>query len=425
MRKVGDFEKFSHCAMIEGMKIIRRKEYLDTLFKLKDVDLIKVVTGVRRAGKSKLLDCFREELAREVAGSRIFKYDFEKPECCYDRSWKEIYDEINGKLVGGRKNYVFLDEVQNVDGFERLLDGLYANKNVDLYVTGSNAYLLSSELSTLLTGRAFNVNVLPFSFREFCETYTDFREKNEMFLEYLKYSALPQAGMLLHADPNLVAPYVREVYNSILENDIKKRHMFGSERAFGNIVEFMLDNVGNMVSPNKIARVLTAEGKAIDSRTVERYLDYLVESYVLYKVERYDIRGRQHLVTQAKYYLSDLGFRNALIGKELGGDMGHLLENVVYLELVRRGGQVWIGKAGEREVDFVMKDKGGWTTYYQVAWSVRNEETLKRELASFDKIRDHSLKILLTMDPEEGSRNGVRQQNVVEFLLGERVEGLA
>ena len=400
-------------------RIIERKEYLKKLWELKDTDLIKVVTGVRRSGKSTLLQLFLEKLQEEVSSKRIQQYNFEERQGLNFEDWKAIYDVIDSKLVKGEKNYVFLDEVQGVKEFERLLDALFVNKDIDLYVTGSNAYLLSSELATLLTGRSFTINILPFSFKEFSETFDSSKSRTELFSDYLKSSSLPQAAELYKINPSLVPSYVKEVFESIFENDIAVRHEFNSEKSFRNVADFMADNVGNMVSPNSIANVLTSENKSIDSRTVENYLRYLVDSYVLYEAKRFDVKGKSILRTRSKFYLSDLGFRNALLGERSGVDVGHLLENVVYLELLRRGQQVWIGKIDEKEVDFVARDWRGDLTYYQVAYSVRNEATLERELAPFDTIKDHFPKILLTTDLEEVTRRGIKQLNVERWLMGE------
>ena len=400
-------------------RLIERKEYLKTLWQLKDIDLIKVVTGVRRSGKSTLLRLFREKLLEEVPATRVQRYDFEERQELNLKSWTEIYDMVAAKLVKGKMNYVFLDEVQGVKEFERLLSALFANKDVDLYITGSNAYLLSSELATLLTGRSFTINILPFSFSEFYETFEEGADKYEVFSEYLKFSSLPQATELYHVNRSLVPNYTREVFETIFENDIAVRHEFGSEQAFRNVADFMADNIGNMVSPNKIANILTQEDKKIDSRTVENYLKYLKDSYVLYEAKRFDVKGKRILRTKSKYYLSDLGFRNMLLGERSGTDLGHLLENVVFLELLRRGQQVWVGKVREKEVDFIARGWGGELTYYQVAYSVRDEDTRKRELAPFDLIRDHYPKVLLTTDFEEMTIRGIKQINVVKWLLGE------
>ena len=401
------------------MKYIERAEYLRTLRELKDKHFIKVITGVRRAGKSTLMQLFREEIIGRVAREQTQSYNFEDPKYNEMADWREIYDLIDSKLIKDKPNYIFLDEVQNVPGFEKLLDGLYINENIDLYVTGSNAYLLSSELATLLTGRAYEINILPFSFKEFAQTYTTHVDNSIKFEHFMRYSAFPQATELMHQDPTLVPNYLRGVYQSILIKDMLPRKQIYAERSFESVINYVMDSIGSSLSPNSIARTLANENKAVDSRTVNTYLKSLCDSFVLYKAERFDIKGKQNLATQEKYYTVDLGFRNLLLGKEVGQDAGHLLENVIYLELRRRGNEIWVGKIGEREVDFVARDNEGYLTYYQVAYTVRDETVLERELAPFDKIPDHNPKVLITLDPEEVSRRGVRQINAINWLLSD------
>ncbi|MCG5106233.1 ATP-binding protein, partial [Candidatus Saccharibacteria bacterium] len=380
------------------MKYIERAEYLKTLRELKDKHIIKVITGVRRAGKSTLMQLFREEIAQKIDKSRIQSYNFEDPKYNDMTNWREVYGLIDKKLVKGELNYIFLDEVQDIPGFEKLLDGLYIKENIDLYVTGSNAYLLSSELATILTGRAYEINILPFSFSEFAQTYANPVDDSVKFERFMRYSAFPQATELMHENPALVMNYLRSVYESILVKDMLPRKQIYAERSFENVVNYVMDSIGSSLSPNGIARVLASDNKTVDSQTVHSYLKSLCDSFVLYKAERFDIKGRQNLATQEKYYVVDLGFRNLLLGKEVGQDAGHLLENIIYLELRRRGNEIWVGKIGEREVDFVVRDNEGYLTYYQVAYTVRDEAVLERELAPFDKIPDHNPKVLITLD---------------------------
>ena len=401
------------------MKYIERAEYLRTLRELKDKHFIKVITGVRRAGKSTLMQLFREEIIGRVAREQTQYYNFEDPKYNEMADWREIYTLIDSKLIKDKPNYIFLDEVQNVPEFEKLLDGLYINENIDLYVTGSNAYLLSSELATLLTGRAYEINILPFSFKEFAQTYTTPVDNSIKFEHFMRYSAFPQATELMHQNPTLVPNYLRGVYQSILIKDMLPRKQIYAERSFEDVINYVMDSIGSSLSPNSIARTLANENKAVDSRTVNTYLKSLCDSFVLYKTKRFDIKGKQNLTTKEKYYTADLGFRNLLFGKEVGQDAGHLLENVIYLELRRRGNEIWVGKIGEREVDFVARDNEGYLTYYQVAYTVRDETVLERELAPFDKIPDHNPKVLITLDPEEVSRRGVRQINAINWLLSD------
>lgn len=364
------------------MRKIQWKILLDKLLVLKDKNFIKVVTGVRRAGKSTLLIQFQELLKEKDSNVSIISINIDLPEFRFlaEKNWKETYDYIKSLLHESVTNYVFIDEVQNIPEFEKLLEGLYVTQNVDLYVTGSNAYLLSSELATILTGRAYGINVLPFS-----------------FIEYLK-----------------------TVFQNIYENDIQKRHTIYYKTSYNEVVNFLIDSIGSSVSARNIAKVLTANGKKIDNKTVSKYIDTLVESYLFYKVNRYDIKGKQHLATQEKYYLVDLGLRYALLGKELTADTGHLLENVIFLELLRRNYQIWIGKTDNLEIDFVVRDKNGYTQYIQVAYTVKEQKTLERELAPFNKIPDFNERLLITMDYETGNHNGVKQLNAIDWILDKK-----
>jgi predicted AAA+ superfamily ATPase len=399
-------------------KIIRKIE-LDKLTVLKDKNLIKVVTGVRRAGKSTLLLQFQELLKAENPDVAIISINIDLPEFRFlaEKSWKEIYDYITGRLQDNVTNYVFIDEIQNISEFEKLLEGLFVTPNVDLYVTGSNAYLLSSELATLLTGRAFEINILPFSFAEYLEFTGKAANHDRAFMEYMRTGGFPEAVGLALSSENFAYDYLKTVFRNIYENDIQKRHTIYYETSYGEVVDFLIDTIGSSVSARNIANVLTANGKKIDHKTVSRYIATLVESYLFYKTTRYDIKGKQHLATQEKYYLVDLGLRYALLGKEFAADTGHLLENIIYLELQRRSSQVWIGKADNLEVDFVVRDKSGYTQYIQVAYTVKDPKTLERELAPFSKIPDFNERLLITMDYETGSHNGVKQINAIDWLL--------
>ncbi len=403
------------------MNQVFRTYYLDTLWNLRKQNLIKVVTGVRRCGKSTLLLQFQDLLRKKAPDTSILSINFDIPEFRFlaEKNWIEVYEYIKALLSSDKMNYIFLDEVQNVIQFEKLLEGLFVHPNIDLYVTGSNAYLLSSELATLLTGRAFEINILPFSFAE----YLDFTQKNDnlskAFSEFIASGGFPEAARLAMANNSYAYQYLQTVFKNIYKNDILKRYRINSEHSYNEVVNFLVDSIGSSVSATNIANVLKNrdKDKSIDNKTVSKYIDTLTEAFLFYKVNRYDVKGKQHLQTQEKYYLVDTGLRNALLGKNLASDAGHLLENVVYLELLRRGNQVWIGKVDNVEVDFVALNKNGYTEYYQIAQTVQNPETLARELTAFDKIPDHNNRILLTMDYESGSRNGVKQINILDWLL--------
>jgi predicted AAA+ superfamily ATPase len=403
-------------------KIQRRKE-LDKLSVLKDRNLIKVITGVRRCGKSTLLLQFQDLLKAENPLAPVVSINMDLPGFRFlaEKNWKEIYDYIQNLLQKDRLNYVFIDEIQNIPEFEKLLEGLFVNPDVDLYVTGSNAYLLSSELATLLTGRAFEINIFPFSFAEYLEYTGKSANPDRAFAEYMHTGGFPEAIGLARESENFAYQYLNTVFQNIYENDIQKRHTIYYETSYKEIVHFLTDSVGSSVSAGNIAKALTANGKKIDNKTVSKYIDTLTESYLFYKVSRYDIKGKQHLMTQEKYYLVDLGLRYALLGKELSADTGHLLENVIFLELKRREEQVWIGKADNLEVDFVARGKDGYTKYIQVALTVKEQKTLDRELAPFAKIPDYNERLLITMDYDKGSHDGVKQVNAVDWLLNNPV----
>ena len=401
------------------MQTVLRSQYLDVLKVLKDKNLIKVATGVRRCGKSTLMSQFQDVLRAENEAVSIIAINIDMPDFRFlaEKSWKDVYNFIVEHLKNNVTNYVFIDEVQNVKEFEKLLEGLYVHPNIDLYVTGSNAFLLSSELATLLTGRAYEIHVLPFSFAEFIRFTGKSNNLDRAFAEYIGTGGFPEA-VRLSADGNQFAlDYMQMVFNNIFSNDISARRTIYSEESYLQVVNFLIDTIGSNVSATNIANTLKANKKPIDNKTVSKYIDSLVESYLFYRAKRYDIKGKQHLATQEKYYLVDLGFRNALLGKELQSDAGHLLENVIYLELKRRNYQIWIGKTNNLEVDFVVRNNEGFTQYIQVSQTVQNPDTLARELAPLNSISDHHEKLLITMDFDTGTYNGIKKINAIDWLM--------
>lgn len=402
------------------MQTILRSHYLDVLKVLKGKNLIKVATGVRSCGKSTLMSQFQDVLRSENEAASIISINFDMPDFRFlaEKSWKDVYDYIVEQLKNNVTNYVFIDEVQNVKEFEKLLEGLYVHPNIDLYVTGSNAFLLSSELATLLTGRAYEIHVLPFSFAEYLSFTGKSNNLDRAFAAYIETGGFPEA-VRLSADGNqFTLDYLQMVFNTIFRNDISARRSIYSEESYLEVVNFLIDSIGSNVSATNIANTLKANKKPIDNKTVSKYIDSLVESYLFYRVKRYDIKGKQHLATQEKYYLVDLGFRHALLGKELLSDAGHLLENVIYLELKRRNFQIWIGKTNNLEVDFVVRTKEGFTKYIQVSQTVQHPTTLARELAPLNSISDHHEKLLITMDFDTGTYNGIKKINAIDWLIG-------
>lgn len=404
-------------------RIIKRKEYVEKLLSYKDKDIIKVVTGLRRSGKSTLLEMFKNGLQNsDVKPEQIQFYNFELPENFLNKTWDILYFEIKSKISSDQMNYIFLDEIQNIADFEKLVDGLFATKNVDVYITGSNANLLSSELATLLSGRYIEISILPFSFAEYLESL-DIDTKNKylnyetLFYGYINETSLPKGVDLRDLGYDKIYEYLEALYTTIIEKDITQRHKIYDKRAFSNVVKFLAGNIGNRVSPSSISKALKADNQKIHHSTVEKYIDYLVESFVFYKVNRFDIKGKKQLATQEKYYLVDLGFLNIMIGRDRTSDRGHILENVVYLELLRRGYKIWTGSLRNGEIDFIVKNNTGEKEYYQVSWEISNEETKKREFAPFEMIKDNYPKYLLTTDSFTQNKAGIIHKNVFEWLL--------
>ena len=400
------------------MELIKRKEYLQQLINWRDKKVIKVITGVRRCGKSTLMDLYKSYLRQQgVADEQIISINFEDYDYIDLLEPRNFYAYVKERILSdGRMTYFFFDEIQNVKDFERVVDSLYIKPNVDIYITGSNAYMLSSELATLLSGRYIEIKMLPLSFKEYVEASGDEHELPRKYRNYIETSSFPYV-LDMKQDARVIREYLNGIYNTIVVKDITQRNKFPDTMMLESVLRFAYDNIGNILSTKKIADTMTSDGRKIDTKTVEKYLNALMESYMLYQCKRYNIKGRQYLKTLDKYYAVDMGMRKVLLGSK-AMDAGHILENIVYLELLRRGYDVYIGKVDDLEVDFVaMDDKG--MTYYQVSATVRDEKTLKRELASLQSINDHYPKILLTLDDDpEMEYAGIRKINALDWLLG-------
>ena len=397
--------------------MISRNTYLEQLTALRGQKLIKVVTGIRRCGKSTLFELFRDVLkSNGVAEDNIHSYNFEERENQVLESWTELYDSIISKC-SENINYVFLDEVQLVPQFEKLVDALFVKKNIDLYITGSNAYLLSSELATLLSGRYIAINLHPYSFAEYVSAFPAETRTDKLFHQYMNGSCFPEAVNILQASPDMVNPYLRSLYDTIVVKDIVKRRKLRKFDSLQRIVDFVFDSVGSVVSPNNIADCLQKNTNGVSHNTVQKLLTYLTESYLVYPVRLYNIKGKRLLAANYKYYVVDLGFRNILNTNNINTDLGHKLENVVYFELLRRGGEVFAGRSDKGEVDFVVKKYDGRMEYYQVAYRVDDEKTLDREISSLKCIRDANPKYLLSLDFDERVVDGVQKINVIDWLL--------
>ncbi|MDR1880276.1 MAG: ATP-binding protein [Tannerellaceae bacterium] len=393
---------------------------MNTLIGLRDKNLIKVLTGVRRCGKSTVMQMFRDYLIADgVNGTQIVFLNFEDVD---NRKWlndfEGLYYHITDRLDLSKPCYVFLDEVQHVKEFERLVDGLYVKPNIDVYITGSNAYLLSSELGTLLTGRYISIHILPFSFREFLLTQTDISRTDLLFSNYIDTGGMPG---IFDLPENSVKNYIRDVIQNIIQKDILVRNKWRNEDHFNKTTAFLFDSIGSVISPKKITDTLKSNNQlSLSHNTVDNYINALVESYLFYRVKRFDLRGKGLLITQEKYYTVDLGLKKFFLGDKISLDLGHHLENIVFLELLRRGHQVSIGKAGDTEIDFVVHKPNGDREYIQVAWTAKEESTFQREIRPFELIRDFNRRILLTTDVEPATTyKGIQKINVIDWLLEE------
>lgn len=401
--------------------MIERTEYLEQLKRFKDKDLIKVVTGIRRCGKSTLFELFINYLKENgIKDDQIIQINLEDVD--YDfADYKELYDYVNKKLDSKKQFYVFLDEVQNVSMFQKAVDSLYIKKNVDVYITGSNAYLLSGELATLLSGRYVEIKMLPLSFKEYLSAFGNHDKSNyEYFLDYMKNGGMPGNILILKDNPNDLDTYLEGIFTTIVYKDIITRNNITDKMLLESVLKFIFDSIGSPISTKKISDTLTSRAVPTSNHTVENYISAFVESFLIYKVERFDIKGKNLLARDYKYYVVDSGLRSYLLGKKADSDMGHILENIVYLELLRRGYKVYVGKVDDLEVDFVAENRDG-LKYYQVALTVRDEKILERELKSLQKTGDHYPKYLITFDMDlETDYDGITKINVVDWLLNNK-----
>ena len=403
-------------------ELLARPQYLDQLISFRDKRLIKVVTGIRRCGKSTLFDLYEDYLKSQGVESRqIIRLNLEYPEYHDLQAYMQLYEHIKEQLQKDCMNYIFIDEVQTVPEFQKAVDGLYVRKNCDVYITGSNAHILSGDLATLLSGRYVEIKMLPLSFKEYITALGGKTDLVVKYRNYLENSSFPYALEL--SKKKDIRAYLGSIFDSVILKDIVTRRKIADVAGLQSVTRFAFDNIGNPTSATSIANTMISNGRKISVHTVENYLDALTESFILYKAGRYDVKGKQQLVTGAKYYISDVGLRYYLLGNKKA-DMGHILENVVYLELLRRGYQIYVGKVGSAEVDFIAIGEDG-EEYYQVAYTVEGEtgngkSILESELAPLDAIRDHNPKYLLTMDfTPNVSHNGIRQINALEWLLEE------
>lgn len=399
------------------MKRIERHNYLKKLIAFKDKKLIKVITGIRRCGKSTIMEIYRDWLiAHGVMQEQIIYLNFEDYDYFELRDPRKLYSYVKPLIQQDKMTYIFFDEIQHVTDFPDIINSLNLKPTVDLYVTGSNAYMLSSEIATLLSGRYVEIAMLPLSFKEYAEGIGGTDYLSQTYIEYVSKSSFPYTLELDTA--NEISDYLNAVYNTIVVKDIMSRNKLSDVMMLESVIRFTADNIGNILSTKRIADLMSADGRKIDQKTVEKYLSTLCESFFLYEVKRYNIKGKQLLKTLGKYYLVDIGLRRMLLGSR-SFDAGRILENIVFLELLRRQKKVYIGKMDNLEVDFVAIDENG-LAYYQVAATVRDEKTLKRELASLQQIKDQYPKYILTLDEDPtADYDGIKRINALKWLMGE------
>lgn len=399
------------------MKRIERASYLNKLIAFKDKNLIKVITGIRRCGKSTIMEIYRDWLKEQgVSIDQIVYLNFEDYDNFELRNPKNLYAYIKPLLIEDKMNYLFFDEIQHVQDFPDIINSLNLKPNVDIYITGSNAYMLSSEISTLLSGRYIEIAMQPLSFKEYVDGTGEYDNLQKAYNDYITRSSFPYT---LELNTNSeVSDYLTGLYNTIVVKDIMSRKRLPDVMMLESVIRFTADNIGNILSTKRIADIMTADGRKIDQKTVERYLNSLCETFFVYEAKRYNIKGKQLLKTLGKYYLVDIGLRRMLLGSR-SFDAGRILENIVYLELLHRQKKVYVGKNDNLEVDFVAIDENN-IAYYQVAATVRDESTLKRELASLQQINDQYPKYILTLDDDPvADYDGIKRINALKWMMGE------
>ncbi|MDY4077520.1 MAG: ATP-binding protein [Clostridium sp.] len=394
-----------------------RDIYLNKLITFKDKPLIKVITGIRRCGKSTLLDLFEEYLLNNgIEKENIIHMNFE--DLTYDeiKDYKDLNKYIKEKILDNDKKYIILDEIQQVSNWEKAINSFLVTLNCDIYITGSNAYLLSSEISTLLSGRYVEIKMLPLSFKEYLD-FNDYNTKEnleEHFNDYLLYGGLPIVSYV--HDKSAIRNILSGVFNTVIIKDVAKRNSIRDITLLENLIRYIAQNIGSPISSRNISNYLNSAGRKTSTETIDNYLKMLENAFIIYKANRFDIKGKMYLKTLEKYYVVDTGIRNELLSFK-DGDYGHMLENLVYLELLRRGYDVSVGKIDNLEVDFIAQNYDE-KIYYQVSASILDENTKKRELNPFDHIPDHYEKVILTMDRSPiKDFNGIKNINIIDFLL--------
>lgn len=398
------------------MKTIVRKNYLNRIIELKDTPDIKIITGIRRSGKSKLMQAYIEYLKTNYDNINIIFIDFMDLKFEEIKEYHALHSYVEQHYVAGKMNYLFVDEVQMCPKFELAINSLYSKGKYDIYVTGSNAFLLSADLATLFTGRYIEIHVFPFSFQEYCEYYSDVSDKDKLFDEYSFKGGL--AGSYLYPNDRDRVTYIKEVYETIVTRDLVQKYALSDTTVLQRLSEFLMDNISNLTSPNKVSQLLTANNVATSHVTVRKYIKYLCNAFVFYDIKRYDIRGKKYLESSEKFYLCDTGIRYAILGSR-NMDYGRVYENMVCIELLRRGYDVYVGKLYQKEIDFVAQ-RGSEKIYIQVSDNISAQETFEREYSPLLQIRDAYPKMIIarTRHPKY-SYEGIVIYDIAEWLLEE------
>lgn len=397
--------------------MIQRNRYIEQIESYSNMQIIKVITGIRRCGKSTLLKLYSEELINNgINKDQIIFINLEEKENELLKDSNRLYDYIKKHLVQNRMNYIFIDEVQECKNFQEVVDSLFVKDNVDIYITGSNAHMLSGELATLLSGRYITIEVLPLSFEEYLEGVGDKVNIERQYRDYIRYGSFPFI-LQFKGNDDQIRNYLDGLYNTIFKKDIIMRNNIANENALESVTKYIFDNIGNITSSKKISDILTSNNTKVSQPTVDNYLQALADSYIVYKVSRYDVKGKQHLKSMAKYYVTDMGMRNYLLGYK-NVDRGFILENIVYLEFRRRGYKVFVGKVDNGEIDFVVF-KGSDMIYVQVAESIKDPSTFEREMKPLKMVRDYNKRVVITTDYDANeSYDGIKHINILDYLVG-------
>lgn len=418
MNVVVQFQNYKKIKLLkvgEYMKTIVRKNYLNRIIELKDTPDIKIITGIRRSGKSKLMQSYIEYLKTNYDNINIIFIDFMDLEFEEIKEYHALHSYVEQHYVAGKMNYLFVDEVQMCPKFELAINSLYSKGKYDIYVTGSNAFLLSADLATLFTGRYIEIHIFPFSFQEYCEYYSDVSDKDKLFDEYSFKGGL--AGSYLYPNDRDRVTYIKEVYETIVTRDLVQKYALPDTTVLQRLSEFLMDNISNLTSPNKVSQLLTANNVSTSHVTVRKYIKYLCNAFVFYDIKRYDIRGKKYLESSEKFYLCDTGIRYAILGSR-NMDYGRVYENMVCIELLRRGYDVYVGKLYQKEIDFVAQ-RGSEKIYIQVSDNISAQETFEREYSPLLQIRDAYPKMIIarTRHPKY-SYEGIMIYDIAEWLLG-------